>query len=493
MTSYDTQPFNIHEQPGINSAWAELNAIRQQQMRSLEGAYACTGVIEWDGRNHHEMYTRMARARIARIAEPADPIIAECIAVFGPVITCHLLTERDMRLRDIITPEIWESGEPDPALAQIASRAWVGDGTHPERREAGYRPGEHSIEREDLIRALKDRRKRWAERLSIDMLRETQMAEHCSLWYAIPEDPDFPLQLADLGDSIPYGLWGRGARARLSQLNSNPRTLAVVGSRDATVYGQSATATVVQQAMQRGACIISGGAYGIDIIAHRTALLGEDQLPTVAFMAGGLDHFYPAQNIPVLQQVVERGLVLTEVSPGYSPTRWRFLQRNRLIAALSVATVVVEARWRSGALNTVHHALELGRDIWAVPGQIDSPNSVGTNTLISNQLAQILLNAAEIFPEDLGSAAARDQAQEELEEEQSRRPLDDLTQVQGRLWDSLSSAKFRPLDVLLGESGVDMRTAALQLQVMRSRGLVIERDGQWRRANARELKALRAA
>ena len=493
MTSYDTQPLHLQEQPGINSAWAELSTIRQQQMHSLESAYSCTGAIDWDGRNPHEMYTRMARARIARIAEPADPIIAECIAVFGPVLTCHLLTEHTISLRDILAPEIWERGEPDPELAQIASRAWVGDGTHPDRREVGYRPGEHSIEREDLIRALKDRRKRWAERLSIDMLRETQMAEHCTLWYAIPEDPDFPLQLADLGDSVPYGLWGRGERARLAQLNSNPFALAVVGSRDATVYGQSATATVVQQAMNRGACIISGGAYGIDIIAHRTALLGEYELPTVAFMAGGLDHFYPAQNIPVLQQVVERGLVLTEVSPGYSPTRWRFLQRNRLIAALAANIVVVEARWRSGALNTVHHALEFGREIWAVPGQIDSPNSAGTNTLISNQLAQILLNAAEIFPEDLEVAAARGQAREKKEEEQNHRPLDDLTQVQGRLWDSLSSAKFRPLDALLGESGVDMRTAALQLQVMRSRGLVLEREGQWRRANARELKALKAA
>src|SRR6185312_3472621 len=121
---------------------------------------------------------------------------------------------------------------------------------------------------------------------------------------------------------------------------------------------------------QRGFTIISGGAYGIDAHAHRSALAAgsSGSLPTIAVMAGGVDRFYPSGNEDLLRAVANQGAVLAEVPPGSAPTRYRFLQRNRLIAALASVTVVVEARWRSGALNTAHHAESLGRAVGAVPG-----------------------------------------------------------------------------------------------------------------------------
>ena len=156
----------------------------------------------------------------------------------------------------------------------------------------------------------------------------------------------------------------------------------------------------------------SGGAYGIDAQAHRSALAAAEPghwPATVAIMACGLDRYYPAGNEELLRTVASRGLLLSELPPGAAPTRWRFLQRNRLIAALAGTTVVVEARWRSGALNTAHHAAGLGRPVGAVPGSIYSANSAGTHRLLRDGSAVCVTDAAEAAelagPLDAGAAA----------------------------------------------------------------------------------------
>ena len=197
--------------------------------------------------------------------------------------------------------------------------------------------------------------------------------------FVIPEDPNWPPALADLEGSAPLGLWTLG-EASVPPLES---TLSLVGSREATLYGEKATTRLVEHARGLDLTVISGGAYGIDAIAHRAALDTSGEVtPTVAVLAGGLDRLYPAGNTQLLQQIAKSGLLITEMPPGMRPNRYRFLNRNRLIAALSAATIVVEARYRSGALSTANHAHDLGRIVGAVPGPINVPASAGCHRLI---------------------------------------------------------------------------------------------------------------
>jgi DNA processing protein len=144
----------------------------------------------------------------------------------------------------------------------------------------------------------------------------------------------------------------------------------------------------------KGWCVVSGGAYGIDAAAHRAALTGAT--PTVAVMAGGVDRLYPAGHTDLLGAVLETGVVFSEVPVGFAPHRSRFLARNRLIAA-AATTCVVEAAMRSGALNTVNHALEWGRVVGAVPGPVTSVSSQGCHRLIRDGLAILVTDASHVI------------------------------------------------------------------------------------------------
>ena len=180
--------------------------------------------------------------------------------------------------------------------------------------------------------------------------------------FLIPEDPRWPSALADLEGSAPLGLWTLG-NVSVPPVGSS---LAIVGSREATPYGDKATTILVEHALGIGLTVVSGGAYGIDATAHRAALEHSGEgIPTVAVLAGGLDRLYPAGNTRLLQQIATAGLLITEMPPGMRPNRYRFLNRNRLIAALAATTIVVEARYRSGALSTANHAHDLGRTVGA--------------------------------------------------------------------------------------------------------------------------------
>ena len=311
-------------------------------------------------------------------------------------------------------------------------------------------------------------------------MREYELALACGAWLAIPEDDDYPRSLDDLGPAAPYGLWGKGERSKLWVLaDHHHSSVALVGSRDATQYGQAVTAHLSSELAEHGCTIISGGAYGVDIAAHRAALgAGTGKLPTVALMAGGLDHFYPAQNTATLQVIARDALVLSEVSIGNTPTRWRFLERNRLIAALAAHTVVAEARWRSGALNTAHHALEIGRQVWAVPGQIDAPNSVGCNRLIRDAHAQILTEAQDLLEAGAGFDAEREDSAQDAGVQY---PTDSLTEAQNRLWDSLAVTAYRTVDDIAVRVGLDARTVMLQLGALDRLGLAQSNGQGWRK------------
>jgi DNA processing protein len=181
-----------------------------------------------------------------------------------------------------------------------------------------------------------------------------------------------------LHDAPPLALCVRGPHS-LAEVAA--RSVAVVGARAATAYGTHVAGELSRSLADRGVAVVSGGAYGIDAAAHRGALAAE-ATPTVAVLACGVDVAYPRGNDRLLARTAERGLVVSELPPGSSPTRARFLVRNRIIAALTLGTVVVEAAARSGSLATADRACELGRHLMAVPGPVTSALSAGCHALL---------------------------------------------------------------------------------------------------------------
>jgi DNA processing protein len=204
-----------------------------------------------------------------------------------------------------------------------------------------------------------------------------------------PEHPHWPTRVNDLGDLAPFALWVRGD----SEILTDAKTTAIVGARAATGYGEHITMELAAGLVERGHTIASGAAYGIDGMAHRAALASHGR--TIAYLAGGVDRFYPAGHDALLTRIVESGAVVSEVPCGTPPTKWRFIQRNRIVAANSATVIVTEAGWRSGSLNTANHATALGRPVGAVPGPVTSAASAGTHRLIREHGATLITNADE--------------------------------------------------------------------------------------------------
>lgn len=425
-------------------------------------------------------YVRCCTAQLMRYAEPADELVVESLASLGAPLTLHYLLTGH-----IPDEHTWEHGEPDEQLSEFLHSVGVpaeGESTLFFSANGYYTPGEHQMSRDKFGKALATRRLRWNRRMERTLNAEAHMAATCGAWLVTPADPLWPPQLNDLGPARPYGLWCRGDSRHLLDVASAP-SVALVGSRDPSIYGTEATTHLAAELARRGYTVISGGAMGIDIAAHRAALTQQgSDLPTIAFMAGGLDRLYPAQNSDALNMIVDRGLIMSEVSVGNTPTRWRFLERNRLIAALARHTIVVEARWRSGALNTARHAMEIGRTLWAVPGQINSPNSVGTNRLLRDGLAQTLTEAADILEYD---AAAGFELGTEHESEWDRTAtssaLDELTERQGRVWDDLSPRFYRGVDEIAAALGLSARDVMADLFHLGRCGLAESSGTSWRK------------
>jgi len=219
----------------------------------------------------------------------------------------------------------------------------------------------------------------------------------------IPGDPHWPAGLDDLGAASPHALWLRGSLDA-----AQPRSVALVGARACTPYGQRVACELADGLAARGAVVVSGGAYGIDAAAHRGALATG---VTWAVLAGGLDRDYPVAHRALFAQIVaDGGALLGEAPPGAVPARHRFLQRNRLIAAVTCGTVVVEAAWRSGALSTANHAAALLRPVGAVPGPVTSAASAGCHRLLREGTAVCVADVAEVL-ELVGPLAARPAAE----------------------------------------------------------------------------------
>ena len=251
----------------------------------------------------------------------------------------------------------------------------------------------------DTVRAIFDTdddrttvqlRERARPRFSVGSIEQAlRTAARFGVTLVTPEHPHWPTRMNDLGDHAPVALWVRGN----SEILTDEKTTAIVGARAATGYGEHITMEIAAGLVDRGHTIASGAAYGIDGMAHRAALASGGR--TIAYLAGGVDRFYPAGHDALLMRIVEAGAVVSELPCGAPPTKWRFLQRNRLIAANSAAVLVTEAGWRSGSLNTASHAVTLGRPVGAVPGPVTSAASAGTHRLIREHGAILVSNTDE--------------------------------------------------------------------------------------------------
>ena len=231
----------------------------------------------------------------------------------------------------------------------------------------------------------------------LDPERDLAAAESTGIRFVCPGDAEWPAGVDDLDRAEPVqgrggpplGLWVKGP-LRLDA--ACRRAAAVVGSRSATTYGASVASDLAAHLADQ---VVSGAAFGIDQAAHRGALATKG--PTVAVLACGVDRAYPAAHRNLLDYIADTGLVVAEVAPGCAPTKVRFLSRNRIIAALSQGTVVVEAAVRSGALNTANWALRLHRVLMGVPGPVTSAPSEGVHELVRQRDAVLVTRGEHVL------------------------------------------------------------------------------------------------
>ncbi|MFG2789427.1 DNA-processing protein DprA [Streptomyces sp. NPDC048419] len=282
---------------------------------------------------------RHARVFLARVLEPGDEVGGRWVRELGA-------TEVVRRLR-----------EGGPQLAGVTDKRWAGL----------------------LARALQ-----------AEPEQDLAAARDAGVRFVAPGDGEWPGQLDDLGDARPCGLWVRGKPSlRMWAL----RSVAVVGARACTEYGAHMAATLGAGLAEHGWVVVSGGAYGVDGAAHRGALGAGGA--TVAVLACGVDRPYPRGHTELITRIAEQGLVVGELPPGDHPTPSRFIVRNRVIAALTRGTVVVEAAHRSGSLVTARAAQRLGRHTMGVPGPATSGLSAGVHELLRDD-AVLVTDAADV-------------------------------------------------------------------------------------------------
>ncbi|RDH74592.1 DNA-protecting protein DprA [Mycolicibacterium moriokaense] len=266
----------------------------------------------------------------------------------------------------------------------------------------------------------------------------------------------------------PLALWVIGP-ARLDDMAA--RAAAIVGTRAATTYGEHVAADLAAGLVERDVTVVSGGAYGIDGAAHRAALATEGF--TVAVLAGGIDIPYPSGHSALLHRIGQQGLVVSEYPPGVRPARHRFLTRNRLVAALSGATVVVEAGARSGAANTAAWARALGRNVCAVPGPVTSSASVGCHALLRDE-AHLVTRAADVveFVGQIGELAP--------DEQRPGSELDGLGEAEQRVYEALPARGRSTVDQIAIASGLAPTQVLGPLSMLEVIGLVVRDEGYWK-------------
>lgn len=268
----------------------------------------------------------------------------------------------------------------------------------------------------------------------------------------------------------PFLLFARGP-AHLRR--AAERSVAIVGARAASPYGLEVAKDLALGLAEAGVTVVSGGAYGIDAAAHRGALAGEGA-PTVAVLACGLDLVYPRGNDQLLDRIAREGLVLTEQPPGCHVTRLRFLVRNRLVAAVTRGTVVVEAAARSGSLSTAGRAADLGRHVMAVPGMVTSQLTTGTHDLIRRG-ATLVGTVADVL-EEVGPIGSLLQDRPRAE----AHPRDGLAEDVRRVLDAMPVRKPVGVAQVAATAGVSALVVQIALPELVGAGLVELVNGGWR-------------
>lgn len=292
-----------------------------------------------------------------------------------------------------------------------------------------------------------------------------------------PDDDEWPLlAFAAFGGTAaarkpdcraPLALWAMGP-ARLDE--TAERATAIVGTRAATAYGELVAADLAAGLVERDVAVVSGGAYGIDGAAHRATLAADGT--TVAVLAGGIDISYPAGHSALLHRIGSNGLLVTEYPPGVRPARHRFLTRNRLVAALAGATVVVEAGLRSGAANTAAWARLLGRPVAAVPGPVTSAASAGCHLLLRTG-AELVTRSDEVIElagrvGELAAVAPHPVT-----------PLDGLSAAERQVYEAMPGRGTATVDQVAIASGLAPAQVFGPLAMLEVAGLVERRDGSW--------------
>jgi DNA processing protein len=395
-----------------------------------------------DGRASEEQ--RLARAVLTYLAEPGDAALGALLEICEPTeVVAAIKADR---------------------LPAIIDR----------------RTGPATAQRATVIRAMR----RWRLRLP-DL--PSDIAATCGngIRLVCPTDPEWPRQLDELGLARPYALWLRGP---VDLRSASERSVSMVGSRAASGYGAHVAAEIAADLAERCWTIVSGGAYGIDAAVHRGVLATGGT--TMAVLACGVDRAYPVGHADLFAAIAADGLVISEWPPGSHPTRLRFLIRNRVIAALTTGTVIVEAGERSGALNTARHAAELQRPLMAVPGPVTSAQSAGCHRII-RELGGVLVTSAEDVMDllgPLGDAMSGERATRpasgpaRCEAESAAVPLsrDDLDLDSARVLDAFPARGAIGPSTIARKAGVELDTVIRCLGLLVGCGFVERGEQGWR-------------
>ena len=287
--------------------------------------------------------------------------------------------------------------------------------------------------------------------------------------FLIPGDPQWPAGIDDLADRRPVGLWVCG-QPDLAAVTD--RSVAIVGARASTGYGEHVAAEIGADLAEQGWCIVSGAAYGVDAAAHRAAL-AVDGL-TLAVLACGVDTAYPRGHEELLRRIRRDGVTVSELPPGSTPSRARFLERNRLIAALATGTVVIEAALRSGTGRTASEAADLMRPVMAVPGPVTSAMSAGCHELIRAAKASLVTDAADVLDLVGPLGVATQGRRRGVDVVRDGLPLDAQ-----RVLDAVPSRVPHDVDRIASLAGLDVPTVRRALGVLASENLVCHASSGW--------------
>jgi DNA processing protein len=364
---------------------------------------------------------RLARVALSRLTEPGEPKIASLVAQLGAV-----------RLRKHLS-----------------------------------NPAQDSPESRDVATRL----------ASVDPARDLERAQRLGIRYLIPGDAEWPVQLDDLHRTEtldhrggpPLGLWVIGP----TSLDGLGGAVAVVGARSATTYGAEVAANIAGALVRAGHPVVSGAAFGIDQAAHRGALAVAGA--NVAVLACGVDRSYPSAHHNLLEHLRTTAAVVAEVPPGCAPMRGRFLSRNRLIAALTRGTVVVEAAARSGALSTAAWTTRLNRHLMGVPGPVTSAQSEGVHELLRSGAATLVTRGEEVL-EVVSETGAHLAAPRRAP---SRR-RDRLPARDARVLDAVPLARAAPVDSVASTAGMSLLEVQGSLRRLLRLGLVEQLAHGWR-------------